>query len=55
MHIPKHALIKISVQKIKKNNLKRTFKDKIYNNHIIYNFEKLKTYIYIYIYLFKNV
>ncbi len=35
MNIPKHVVDKKSMQKIKKFNEKWTFKDKIYNNHVI--------------------
>jgi hypothetical protein len=41
MNIPKHVIDKKkSMQKIKKFNVKWSFKDKIYKNHIILKFLK---------------
>jgi hypothetical protein len=37
MNIPKHVIIKESIQKIKNFNVKWTTKNKIYNNHAIKN------------------
>ncbi len=35
MNIPKNVVDKKSMQNIKFFNVKQTFKDKIYNNHVI--------------------